>query len=100
ATQIRRFIDKGYLVFTLKSLGGKIVGACRFTPSFPGCFPFEIENIDSFDDFISGLRPYSLPQFDFVRVTFTDNDELAQLCNSRSYKLHHLLYKMQLELER
>jgi RimJ/RimL family protein N-acetyltransferase len=97
AAQIQRFIDRGRLVFTLKSSDEKIVGACRFTPSFPGCFPFEIDFIESFDDFISGIRPHSLPKFDFIRVTFTDNEELATLCNGRSYKLHHILYKMQLE---
>jgi len=98
AAQIQRFIERGQLVFTLKSPDKKIVGVCRFSPSFPGCFPFEIEHVESFDDFISGLYPHSLPEFDFVRVTFTDNDELANLCKNRSYKLHHILYKMQLEL--
>ncbi len=96
--QIKRFIERGQLVFTLKSPDEKIVGACRFSPSFPGCFPFEIEHVESFDDFISSLRPYSLPKFDYIRVTFTDNAKLAQLCKNRGYRLHHELHKMQLDL--
>lgn len=98
AAQIQRFIEGEQLVFTLKFPQGQIVGACRFSPTFPGCFPFEIEYIESFDDFLSGLRPYSLPKFDHIRVTFTDNTELAQLCKDRSYKLHHELHKMHLNL--
>ncbi len=100
APQIRRFLRRDHLVITLKAPSGKIVGVCRFTPRFPGCFPFEIEQVESFDDFVAGLRPYSLSQFDYVRVTFTDNPELLQLLEKRGYKLHHKLFKMVLTLPR
>ena len=95
AAQIRRFLTYDeYLVLTLKDASGDIQGAARFTPSFPGSFPFEISQIDCFDDFVYGMKEFSLPDFDYVRVTFTDNPDLAELCAKRDYRLHHRLFKM------
>lgn len=100
ATQIKRFLtSEEFHVLTLKNKIGEIVGACRFTPIFPGCFPFVIENIDTFDDFLVSLKQYSLRDFDYVRITFTDYPKLAQRCEERMYKLHHRLYKMTLSLD-
>jgi len=99
AAQIRRFLESDdYKIFTLKDETGGLVGACRFTPSFPGCFPFELDRVEGFDDFMSGLLPHSLPEFDYTRVTFSDNPELAKECQSRGYALHHRLFKMTLKL--
>lgn len=99
AAQIRRFLESDeYHVLTLKSIEGKIVGACRFTPSFPGSFPFEITSLDCFDDFIQGMKQLSLPEFDHVRTVFTDNEKLANVCEERDYHLHHKLFKMSLHL--
>jgi RimJ/RimL family protein N-acetyltransferase len=98
ASQIRRWLDNNLLVFTLKNTSGKIIGACRFTPGFPGVFPIHIEAVEAFDDFIEGIHAFSLPAFDYVRVTFTDNFELAKLLKQRKYKLHHRLHKMELNL--
>ncbi len=101
AEQIRRYLsDEEYIVLTLKDRSGYILGACRFTPSFPGCFPFKITHTGCFDDFINGMREFSLPKYDYVRATFTDLPELAILCESRDYKLHHRLFKMTLKLDR
>ncbi|MFW9904314.1 MAG: GNAT family N-acetyltransferase [Candidatus Thorarchaeota archaeon] len=95
AAQIRRFQSSvDFHVLTLKNTEGEIVGACRFTPSFPGCFPFVLDNLDSFDDFLFGLKPFSLPDYNYYRITFTDYPKLAQICEERKYKLHHRLYKM------
>jgi len=101
AAQIRRFLDDRdtkYYVLTLKNKDGMIVGAARFTPSFPGSFPFEIIGIDGFDDFMKGMGKLSLPEFNYVRTVFTDNKKLAKLCDERNYHLHHRLYKMSLNL--
>jgi hypothetical protein len=99
AEQIRRFLSyEEFLVLTLKNKSGKIQGACRFTPSFPGCFLFEITNIECFDDFIGGVRKLNFPEYGYVRVTFTDLPEVAKLCKSRNYHLHHRLYKLSLDL--
>ncbi|MFX0106920.1 MAG: hypothetical protein ACFE7R_01420, partial [Candidatus Hodarchaeota archaeon] len=98
-TQIRRFLEHGEsLVFTLKDSQNNVVGVCRFTPSFPGCFPFEIDHVDLVDDFISCIKSHALPEYDYIRLTFTDNPELAQLCEERGYRLHHRLFKMGLKL--
>ena len=95
AVQIERFLSRDeYLVLTVKDRDGVIQGVARFTPSFPGSFPFEISTIDGFDDFLLGMKEFSLPEYDYVRVTFTDNHELAELCASREYRLHHKLFKM------
>ncbi len=98
--QIRRFLTYDeHLVLTLKDLNGNIAGVCRFTPGFPGCMPFEITSIDCFDDFLSGLMMFKLPEHDYCRVTFTDNTKLAEICEKREYRLHHRLHKMSLSLD-
>lgn len=99
AAQIRRFLETDdFHVLVLKNKEKDIVGACRFTPAFPGCFPFQIDSIDCFDDFISCLKPYGLPEFDYVRLTFTDNEDLAALCYERGYEIHHKLFRMKAEV--
>lgn len=99
AAQIRRFLTyDDFYVLTLKDSNKDIVGACRFTPSFPGCFPFVLDYVDSFDDFLVGMKPFSLPEFDYTRITFTDYPKVAKLCEERAYKLHHRLFKMSLKL--
>lgn len=99
SAQIRRFLDAGNLVVVLKNSESEIVGACRFTPSYPGCFPFEIDDVEALDDFIFGLKPYMLPEFDYIRITQTDNLDLASECELRGYKLHHRLLKMTRQLK-
>ena len=97
--QIRRFLaTEEQDVLTLKDMEGNIEGVCRFTPSFPGCFPFEITSLDCFDDFLAGLMEFKLPEHDYLRVTFTDLPDLANLCDKREYRLHHRLHKMSLAL--
>ena len=96
--QIKKWLKNDRFVFTLKTASERIVGACRFSPDFPGTFPFHLEVLDAFDDFIEGVRTFSLPQFDYVRVTFIDNFELAEIMELRKYKLHARLYKMELDL--
>ncbi|GEM_PF-3823626 len=98
ASQIHRWLENDLFVFTLKTTTKKIIGACRFTPDFPGAYPFNLEVIEAFDDFIEGIRAFSLPSYDYVRVTFEDNLELAKLMAHRKYKLHHRLFKMELNL--
>ena len=96
---IRRYLTSNeYYVLTLKDKSGSIEGFCRFTPSFPGCMPFEITSVECFDDFLAGLMKFKLPEHDYCRVTFTDIPKLAELCENRGYRLHHRLYKMLLEL--
>lgn len=95
AAQIRRFLDsEGQYVLVLKNSSGEILGACRFTARFPGCFPFQIDDLEYLDDFLASLIPHSLPEFDYVRLTFTDNEKLAAICDKRGYKRHHRLYRM------
>ena len=99
AEVIRRYVAHEKDVFiVLKDKEGSIQGACRFTPSFPGCMPFEITKLECFDDFVAGLKEFKLQEHDYCRVTFTDNQELADLCQERGYRLHHRLHKMELTL--
>ncbi len=98
--QIRRFLTyEEFRVLTLKDNEGNIEGACRFTPSFPGCFPFEVTSVECFDDFMVGLLDFKLPEHDYCRVTFTDIPELVELCEKRNYRLHHRLHKMALTID-
>lgn len=71
----------------LRDHEGVVAGVCMFTPGFPGCRPFEIRNSECFDDFILGIKARSLPEFDYVRVVFAGNDDLASLCKNRGYDL-------------
>jgi hypothetical protein len=97
---IRRFLaSEEYHVLTLKDKSGRIEGVCRFTPGFPGCFPFEITSVECFDDFIAGLIKFKLPEHDYCRVTYTNIPKLAELCEKRKYRLHHKLHKMTLQLK-
>ncbi|MFX0078770.1 MAG: GNAT family N-acetyltransferase [Candidatus Hermodarchaeota archaeon] len=98
ASQIRKWLENDLFVFTLKTTTEKIIGACRFRPDFPGASSFNLEVVAAFDDFIEGIRAFSLPAFDYVRITFTDNLELAKLMEHRKYKLHHRLHEMELNL--
>ena len=99
AEVIRRYIAREKDVFlVLKDIEGNIQGACRFTPSFPGCMPFKITKLECFDDFVAGLMEFKLQEHDYCRVTFTDNPELADLCEKRDYRLHHRLHKMKFTL--
>lgn len=98
AAQIMRYLYAGrYHILVLKGHSGELKGACRFSPNFPGCFPFLIEDVSCFDDFVAGVEPFGLPKFNYVRVTFTDYPRLADLCENRDYELHQRLYKMRLE---
>jgi GNAT superfamily N-acetyltransferase len=94
AGEIRRWLNnESRMSLMLKDTQGRIVGACLFMPSFPGCRPFEISTVSCFDDFIVGIKARSLPQFDFVKLTFAGDDELAGLCKQRGYELvHEMLY--------
>ena len=99
AEAIRRFLTQEDVhVLVLHDSKGNIKGFARFSPKFPGCFPFELTSADCFDDFVIGLKKFSKPEFDYVRVTFTDIPELADICKKREYRLHHRLYKMTLRL--
>lgn len=101
AAQIRRFLEsEDYHVLVLKDSSGEITGACRFTPGFPGCFPFQIDDLECLDDFLASLIPHSLPDFDYVRLTFTDNEILSAICDERRYKRHHRLYRMKAEVSK
>lgn len=97
---IRRFLTfDDQHVLTLKDENDNVVGVCRFTESFPGCFPFEITEVECFDDFLNGIKKFSLSEFDYCRVTYTDLPELAELCEKRGYRLHLRLHKMSLHLK-
>lgn len=98
--QIRKFLEHDDVhVLVLKDGEGNIEGFCRFSPKFPGCFPFQMTSADCFDDFVLELKKYSLPEFDYVRTTFTNIPELAEICDKRGYRMHHKLHKMTLNLD-
>lgn len=72
---------------------------CLFTPAFPGCRPFEIDKVEGFDDFISGIKSRSLPEFDYVRVVFAGDDDLANLCKKRGYELVDEMFYFTMEID-
>ncbi|MFQ5832682.1 MAG: GNAT family N-acetyltransferase [Candidatus Thorarchaeota archaeon] len=99
AGRIRRSLESdSQHVLTLKDSEDEIVGVCRFTPGFPGCMPFVLDDVECLDDFLVGLEPYRLPEFDHVRITFSHDHKLAELCRDRGYELYHDLVKMSRDL--
>jgi predicted GNAT family N-acyltransferase len=97
---IQRFVKREHALYTLKDDSNNIIGATRFTPSFPGCFPFELLELSAFDDYVLAFKPLCNPPSEVLRVTFHENERLAALCEARGYQLHHKLFRMQLILEK
>lgn len=97
---LHQFLERKQFIYTLKNQSNKIVGACRFNPGFPGCFPFELNDVSGFDDYALGFQPLCEPPSDFLRITFHENEPLVQLCETREYRLHHTLFRMQLILKK
>ena len=94
---IRRFYeDPKNVSLVLKS--DKLIGYCRFTPSFPGAFPFIITDLRGFDSFGQCLISFSQNNFDYFRLTFEDNEELANFLEKRGCQLHHNMYYLTLDL--
>ena len=97
---IQRFLEREQDLYTLKDAMNQICGATRFTPSFPGCFPFELLDLSAFDDYVLAFQPLCEPPSEILRITFHENEELAKLCETRGYYLHHKLFRMQLILKK
>ena len=74
--------------------GPKLLAVARFNKKFSGCRPFFITDIGYFDTFISKLIELKPPEKEYIRITFDDNDAVADLCLKRNYTVHHHLYKM------
>ena len=72
----------------------KIVAYARFNKKFAGSRPFAIVDLKYFDTFISQLIKMRDQTKNYIRITFDDNDELANLCKKRNYTVHHHLFKM------
>ncbi len=66
----------------------------RFNKKFSGCRPFFISDISFFDSFLDQLLKMRDPDKEYIRITFDDNDKLAELCKKRNYSVHHHLFKM------
>jgi GNAT superfamily N-acetyltransferase len=99
AGELRRWGEsENRRALALKDNQEEVKGACLFAPSFPGCRPFEIQSLDCFDDFIIGIKKRSLPEFDYVRIVFSDNDDLAGLCKDRGYELFDEMFYFTKEL--
>ncbi len=97
---IYHFLERKQDLYTFKDSTMQIVGATRFTPSFPGCFPFALLQLSGFDDYAKTFQSLCDPPSDVLRITFHENEPLASLCKTRGYKLHHKLFRMQTILEK
>ena len=89
--------NKGINNFLQMKEGEKIIAIARFNKKFAGCRPFFIKELSYFDTFIEHLIKIRDSQKNYVRITFDDNDALAELCKQRKYIVHHHLYKMERE---
>ena len=61
--------------------------------------PFEYKQINHADILVKLLEThYKLPDKEYIRITFDNYLELAELCIKRGYKLHHHMYTMKASL--
>ena len=85
-------------VFVYLDAEEKCRGFSSFSPTFPGCFPFVVENPQTnAESAIASLAPYLAPEKDPIRLTFS-SAELAAACDALGLKLNYTLYKMVLPL--
>jgi GNAT superfamily N-acetyltransferase len=70
------------------------IGYCRLTPSFPGCFPFVIDEPGNYlINALQRLKPYLNPEKVNLKLTI-DDPTIAQVCESFGFRLNYTLYKM------
>jgi GNAT superfamily N-acetyltransferase len=71
-----------------------VIGYCRLSPGFPGCFPFVVRQpFLHLSAVFHGLQPYLLPEKDILKLTFAD-EELSEACRSLGLELNYKLQKM------
>ncbi len=85
-------------VFVEFTKDSKPCGFCRFTPSFPGCFPFELLDIADFDALALIIKRMSLPEFDHFRCTFEQNEKLALELERRGFECVDDMFVMETTL--
>jgi hypothetical protein len=76
-------------------IAGKEIGFCRFTPSFPGAFPFVLRNLDYLYDFLAHLKELITEEdFSALKVTFDENKDLFEKFTEDGYEPTMELYRM------
>jgi len=77
------------------SVMGQQFGVCRFSPNFPGAFPFVIRDKDYALDFIAHLVTFiTNKKFKAVKITFDSQTGLVELFEEKKVKLKDKLYRM------
>ena len=88
---IQQFLERKQDLYTLKDSSNRIIGATRFTPSFPGCFPFELLNISAFDDYVQEFQPLCDPPSEVIRITFHENNFVLFLSIRLYCQFYHFM---------
>ncbi|MHA2254171.1 MAG: GNAT family N-acetyltransferase [Candidatus Kariarchaeaceae archaeon] len=90
---------KSNVVFLGLYNNNELVGFSRFSRSYSGSKPFEYRQLVHADILINLLaRQYKLPEKRYIRLTFDNYQELADLYTERGYKLHRHMYTMKTSL--
>jgi len=77
------------------SVMGQQFGVCRFSPDFPGAFPFVIRDKEYALDFIAHLITFiTNKEFKAVKITFDSQTELVKIFEEKKIKLKSKLYRM------
>ncbi|MFW9930946.1 MAG: GNAT family N-acetyltransferase [Candidatus Thorarchaeota archaeon] len=72
----------------------ELVLFARFNQSYSGCRPLHYLNLEYVDIFIELLKNHNYIEKDYLRITFDNYSDLAELFSHRNYKMHHHLYRM------
>jgi ribosomal protein S18 acetylase RimI-like enzyme len=85
-------------VFVFRDPDDRNVGYASFSPNFPGCFPFVVDDPErDAEGAIASLAPYLAPDKDPIRLTFS-SAELSAACDTLGLELNYTLYKMATKL--
>jgi ribosomal protein S18 acetylase RimI-like enzyme len=76
---------------------GEVVGFARFSPTFPGCSPFEVLADVPVGALVSSLAGYALPDKTRIRIT-TGNPIALNYFQANGYHENYRLYVMAREL--
>lgn len=74
---------------------GQQLGMCRFSPDFPGAFPFIIRDKDLALDFVAHLVTYiTNKEFDAVKILIDQQQDLVDYMSDKKMPVRNRLYRM------
>jgi GNAT superfamily N-acetyltransferase len=86
---VARTSDRHVLLELVDEPSGTPRGYARFSPHFPGAFPFRLADPSLARLLLEQMRRYALPELDYTEVVVEDDDPLARLLVDAGAELRH-----------